>query len=574
MTLDKKLLLQNLLARLEADAETGQPQFRGIVSDLERDALRSLLEALGTTPTPPDLSTEPVDRSSAERGIAADRSAVKLNTRALNIDSSPAPRWTLSLDFGTAKSKAFAATDDEVPELLPLAIGKADEDFDGSVYEVSSSVWIDNDGLLFVGSEAFKRGLDYGDPTRQRLDSLKQEISQIHGSEGPARLERKLPKEIDPTSTLTYSDAITSYLAYLTDLATTELERDRQVETRYVRRRFTVPWWTKEQRRWAASLLTKSLKRAQLLADTFHGRWRDGIHVNQIKHALQDVAAYDEELAWMVLGEPADGVLEALAAASARVWNDRSARNIMLVVDVGAGTTDLSLFWVVQRAHRSGRLEEFRRAWPIDPCGTAIKQAGDTLDSLLLSELMQKADLGEDKALKRRVRDGLNVRGVRRLKETLFDVGEITEFLVNDQTVTLSREEFMNSRGVKQFRDQICKRIQNLLDGMDHTWEQAAAGQVITLVLTGGGCHLPMIRSLRDERWQIGTRQVECRLAADLPQDVADRFRKEFIQEYPKLTVAMGGALKMLLDERDAMSEWSGGAPTPHRLERFPITGV
>ena len=377
MTSKAALLLRNLLARLDADAATEKPQFRGVVSDAERDAMRSLLEDAGNSPI--HSLPEAVQESAKHRPPATRSPAVTLNTEASRLDTSPKPHWTLCLDFGTAKSKAFAASDDEdEPKLGPLPVGKADEDLDGSVHEVSSSVWIDDNGLLFVGSEAIKRGMVYGDlsrTTRRRLDSLKQEISQVRPEDGAAQLGRKLPTEVDPTSTLTYSDVITFYLAYLTDLATTALAD--LLGTRYVRRRFTVPWWTPEQRRWAGDWLAKSLMRAQLLADTFHGKWREGIHVDVIKRSLVHAATHDGQLTWMLAAESTNGILEALAAASARLWNDKSASEVMLVVDVGAGTTDLSLFWVVQR---NG---EFHRAWPVMPCGTAIRQAGDTLDGNL-----------------------------------------------------------------------------------------------------------------------------------------------------------------------------------------------
>ena len=568
MTSKAALLLRNLLARLDADAATEKPQFRGVVSDAERDAMRSLLEGAGNSPThsPP----EAVQESPKHRPPATRSPAVTLNTEVLRLDTSPKPHWTLCLDFGTAKSKAFAASDDEdEPKLSPLPVGKADEDLDGSVHEVSSSVWIDDNGLLFVGSEAIKRGMVYGDlsgTTRRRLDSLKQEISQVRPEDGAAQLGRKLPTEVDPTSTLTYSDVITFYLAYLTDLATTALAD--LLGTRYVRRRFTVPWWTPEQRRWAGDWLAKGLMRAQLLADTFHGKWREGIHVDVIKRSLVDAATHDGQLTWMLAAESTNGILEALAAASARLWNDKSAREVMLVVDVGAGTTDLSLFWVVQR---NG---VFHRAWPVKPCGTAIRQAGDTLDGLLVSEVLRKAGLGADTTLQKRVSDSLYRGSVRRLKETLFETGQITENLVSDHTVRLTREEFMNSDGIKRFENRIAEEIQKLLDAVHETWGAAAGNRGITLVLTGGGCRLPMIRGLKDKRWRLGNRVVACRLAPDVPDGVAERFSAEFIREYPKLAVAMGGAVRMRLDERDAMCDWQGGAPPPGELERIQIKGV
>ena len=253
----------------------------------------------------------------------------------------------LCLDFGTAKSKAFAWRND-TEEPLDLPLGKLDQDLDDAIYPVSSSVWIDDDGLMFAGSEAVKRGALYGESVRarQRIDSIKQEISQIDPDRGFEN--KRLGSTLNPISStpLTYRDAITFYLAYLTDLAATELEA--KIGTRYVRRRFTVPWWKEAQRKWAESFIAQVLIRAQVVADTFHGKWRKGIHVSEVEGVLRRAASLDDRLMWLLdrgqeSGEGsasaprARGILEALAAASGRISKD-PARGLMLVVDVGAGT--------------------------------------------------------------------------------------------------------------------------------------------------------------------------------------------------------------------------------------------
>jgi molecular chaperone HscA len=577
------LLLKNLLARLDADAATDRPQFRGVVSDAEREALRELLGGVGPCrssppappvepvvepePTQPTGTAEPPEEGVAETTLPA----VELNLDALRPDVSPPPQWVLCLDFGTAKSKAFAATDDEEdPELEPLPIGEDDDDLDGSVYEVSSCVWIDDDGRLFVGSEAVKRGMNYGGDSRAPLDSLKQEISQVDQVDGLADLQGRLPKDVDPTSTLTYADVITIYLAYLTDLATTAIAR--RVGTRYVLRRFTVPCWQSTQRGWAAELLGKSLLRAQLLADTFRDRWRDGIPVEQVAHAVRAAAAHDGELTRLATTESDDvthwsrGSLEALGAASARVWRDRFARDLMLVVDVGAGTTDLSLFWVVQDG-------ESHRAFPIVNGNSGIREAGDTIDRLLVEALLRKAGLGVDETGKR-ARRGLRRKGVRRMKERLFQVGSLTETLVNDQEVTLSREEFVQSEEVRSFEERVADTIKRLLGSVHESWGRAASEKGITLVLTGGGCDLPMITALKDRPWRLHERAISFRVARRVPRSVEDRFDAPFIQVYPRLAVAMGGALTTRLDERNALLEWMGGELRPGRLESFATKGV
>ena len=577
------LLLKNLLARLDADAATDRPQFRGVVSDAEREALRELLGGSGPSPSSPSAPpvepvvepepTQPTETAEPpEEGVAETTlPAVELNLDALRPDVSPPPEWVVCLDFGTAKSKAFAATDDEEdPQLEPLPIGEDDADLDRSVYEVSSCVWIDDDGRLFVGSEAVKRGMNYGGDSRRPLDSLKQEISQVHEVDGLADLQRRLPKDVDPTSTLTYADAITIYLAYLTDLATTAVAR--RVGTPYVRRRFTVPCWQSTQRGWAAELLGRSLLRAQLLADTFRDRWREGIPVEQVAHAVQAAAAYDGELTRLAATESDDlthwsrGSLEALGAASARVWRDRFARDLMLVVDVGAGTTDLSLFWVVQDGAS-------HLAFPIVNGNSGVRQAGDTLDRLLVEALLRKAGLGVDETGER-ARRGLRRKGVRQMKERLFQVGSLTETLVNDEEVTLSREEFVQSEGVRSFEERIADTIERLLEGVHESWEKAAAEKGITLVLTGGGCDLPMITALKDRPGRLRERGVSFRVARRVPRSVEDRFDAPFIQVYPRLAVAMGGALKTRLDERNALPEWMGGELRPGRLESFATKGV
>ncbi len=568
------LLLKNLLNRLDADAEADRPQFRGTVSDAERDALRALLRAWGGPASALRTSTERPAEPPDERAVETPPPVVELNTAALDLDTSPAPDWVLCLDFGTAKSKAFAATDHErEPELEPLPIGLADEDRDGAVHEVASCVWIGDDRRLFVGSEAVERSMNYGGD-RQPLDSLKQVISQVDPEDGAAELERFLPKEVDPNSTLSYGDAITIYLAYLTDLATTEIEK--RAETRYVRRRFTVPAWRETQRGWAADWIGTRLLRAQLLADTFHGRWRRGIPVRHIKEAIRAAEEHEGKLTWMAAADSGDmadwkrGTLEALAAASARLWSDGSARDLMLVVDVGAGTTDLSLFWVVQKEQEEAG---FHRAWPVEGAVAAgIRQAGDTLDELLVEVLVEKAGLAKHQAGDRARR--FLRRRVRLLKETLFKEGGVTEDLPNDEAVTLSREEFVGSAGVQRFSEFIADRIQQLLDGVRASWATAAELHGVTMVLTGGGCDLPMITDLANREWRLGESPVRVRLAPRVPDDVANRFQREFAQEYPRLAVAMGGALNMRLDEKNPLPEWMGGKGPPGPLEHFPTKGI
>lgn len=611
---NRTLLLRSLLSRLDADAESERPRHRSVVSDAEREALRALLDQLsqggiaepdgpdpGDAGSPGGPTPEPVQPPVEYR----------IDPGVLELNAPPVADWVLCIDFGTAMSKAFACrtTDGESAldelelddlELLELPLGDADRragvadpagyGADDSVYAVVSSVWIDDSGLMYAGTGALERGRlhEHADVPRERLDSIKQQISQIataHYLDSPslAPERRPLTRKVNPTSVeLTYEDAITFYLSYLTDLAVTQLEE--KIGFRYVKRRFTLPWWEDErQRRWGAALMARVLARAQIAADTFHGRWKEGIPVSEVKAVLKLAAGHDDRLTWLLDRSGGEnrqdgndrvdalatmgGGLEALAAASGRVWTDKPDCELMLVVDVGAGTTDLSLFWVVQDGRK-------RRAFPVAPGGAAIRQAGDSLDSRLLEQLLNRAHIGEDPALRERMGAGLRLKGVRRMKETLFRVGVVDEILENDEPVKLTREGFLASEAVKGFENAICRKIEELLGAVDESFFSVVDRRDLTLVLTGGGCDLPMIRGLKDRRWSIGGKAVKCCLAKDVPDFVKERFGAEFAGEYPQLAVAMGGAMPWRLDERRMLRVFAGGARDPGPLEKFPTEGV
>ena len=204
-----------------------------------------------------------------------------------------------------------------------------------------------------------------------------------------------------------------------------------------MRRRFTIPAWRPEQRNWAASTLSTCLGRAQILADTFRGRWQEGIPAAEFKAAVSAAREHDSAVCYLLdtshlPGQTfPGGLLEPLAAGSGRIWADRSARNLLLIVDVGAGTTDFSLFWVVQDA-RTGS----RKAFPVEPCSDAVRMAGDIVDDVLLKQILIRAHGDSNDVIRKRIEADLRLRGLRRLKERLFETGSLEVPLVTDQIVT------------------------------------------------------------------------------------------------------------------------------------------
>ena len=120
----------------------------------------------------------------------------------------------------------------------------------------------------------------------------------------------------------------------------------------------------------------------------------------------------------------------------------------------------------------------------------------------------------------------------------------------------------------------IRQELGDLLSKVHPSWANTVKDRGLTLVLTGGGNGLPMIRSLVDENWSIAGTSVACHLANELPDLVEKEFDDNFAREYPQLAVAMGGAMPMLLDERKAQLDWAGGTPAPGPLTRYPTRGI
>jgi molecular chaperone HscA len=601
--MDEKIaqaLLQSLLARLDVDARRENPQFESVISGLERQALRSILKLSGGEPKPvevraipppraPEVPVEEVEEPHACVETVEESSPVEKPEPVLLTPGPPAAGFTLDetdlstgepalpghvlcLDFGTAKSKAMAATvgdEGQDPQLLDIGLGRRDDDIDRSAYTVTSSVWISDEGLVFVGSEALYQSIGsyYGGSRRRRLDSLKQQLTLVGSQQNLAM--RRLEPEANPTNVdLTYEDIVTFFLGYVTDLALSDLTGG---PVRNVKRRFTIPAWQPSQRSWAASALARYVARAQLLADTFRGHWKNGIPADQVKAMARAAARHDNELKYLLDGSEWTrsfpiGLLEPLAAGSGRVWADKAVQNLVLLVDVGAGTTDFSLFWVAQNPATGTR-----RAIPISPGGDAVRMAGDMIDGVLLDNLLSRVQGGVTSSMRSNIEIDLRLRGLRRLKEQMFSNGRLELSLINDQAVAIELEEFLRDDRVKAVGQEIEKAVSQFLASVDVTWRGATDDALI--VLTGGSARLPMIQAMQDRPWKIAGRPTVFKPTREVPEFIASTFDTDFQREYPQLAVAIGGALP-IIDEKDMLVQWKGGASSPGPPKPLPGTGV
>ncbi len=565
----QKQIVQGLLERLIADARLPNPQYTSVVSSIERNAIESLLHDPAGS-----VSSQKIDSPQMlpeQPNVPKEGPSGSLNLDLTALTAVPDPNFVVCIDFGTARSKAFAvrvAEDGDEEEVLrgfELGLGKLDGDRE--VYSVASSVWISNDGLMFAGSAALRLSAESNG--RARLDSIKQQLSQ---TEHKVSLGSNLDEEINPTHVkLSYADAICFFLSFLTDLIGRELElKGARGLSRYTRRRFTIPAWSEDQRQWAQEELTKFVKIAQILADTFRNRWSTGIPVAEVKQAIAQASLHDASLNHLLDPKMAAselGISEPMAAGAGRIKIDKSSRNLVLVIDVGAGTTDFGLFLVNFEVMG---MKNKQRAFPVEPKSAAIKRAGDAIDDLLVEQIKAKVEGSPDTRTLSRISSALRREGLRRYKETLFETGILEVKLANEQVVTVSLEEFLKSSGVVNFATAIENELSKFLRKVHESFEPIVDHPI--MLLSGGGANLPFIKELLNKRWTISGRVVKFQSAKAIP-DVLLEYDSAFQQEYPQLAVAMGGAMQVI-DESQALSVGPGPTERPGPISRFPITGL
>lgn len=550
-----RLLVENLLERIELDSANGK--FRlGTISVMEKRALETLLAiaqdsaqstenidasasvvpavlkttSIGTTKNEPvSLETPPIPQATHK---------IELDLRANQISKPESPEITACLDFGTAMSKAFAMKGGSTP--VELALGKKA----GSTgYPVDSSLFISDEGILYFGPQAVMLGAAMASLGRMRFDSPKARFSMGEQID----INRKaVVKEINPTDIpMSEGEMITMYLAYLTDLAVSELEG--QGYSRYCSRRFARPCWPEERNRWAEPLLRRMLAQAQILADTFHDRWQDGIPLGEAKQALIKLQTLTE-LPNYLLG---DGVPEPVAAAASLMLSDDAQRELFLVIDVGAGTTDFGVFLLQNNPDRDVCLVRI-----IPGTILYLQQAGNRIDDLLKFFVLELEGVDMASPEGKHSMDFLQST-IRLHKESMFRDGIVEVPLANGSRVVVEREAFLASTRLTAFRQLLNKEVLKVLDLVGDGFLDLMRDTRLNVVLTGGGADLPMVQELAEGVIEVRGRRIMRRPTSKTPAWISEQY-PQFASQYPQLAVAIGGANPELPKMAESIGDFKG----------------
>ena len=493
--------------------------------------------------------------SQGDAHVTADESSDGDDREAGDTDLAAVPPTTpytgplhLCLDFGTAMSKA-CAWDKESDTPMPLRIGLAAGEPASSPYAINSAVFISRDGLALVGQAAVNSAAAADPEHHQAFQSIKDILTVGSMTD----LRDPVPALFNPNErSVSLKEIVALYLAFLTDSALLALQEDYGEGSRNVPRSYTKPVFDSSRDGWATKILTECAAAGQVLADRFSGRWSDGIPLDALRAvvAQADAAEQRSVAEGLILPEP----VAAFASRVRNVFPEGYARHLMMVIDVGAGTTDFAMF---ARVDREGERNLFR----IKDSVTTIRIAGNAVDDALVDYLMSQAGVTDGHSRRRAIIADLK-RDIRLIKEELFTKRTVTRPLINDMKTEATLEGFEDCQAMIRLRDRMEEKFREVLSAIDSSWLSFPRLEVF---LTGGGASLNMVTRLAAERpVVVGERTVTPVRVAQPPPWLEEEC-EDVVDFYPQLAVCIGGAChgagKTHLDVEREVEAFGGDLP-------------
>jgi molecular chaperone DnaK (HSP70) len=433
--------------------------------------------------------------------------------------------WTLCIDFGTAYSKAAAAPADSWrrfdPGLLrPLMLGG--EGANRNAFLLESAVFVDDDRILF-GSGAVARAAI--DPASKR-DALRSFKTLLSVSDLDRALNTGLPLSIDPHRQFSMGDLILLYLGYLTASIDRAIAADPTLSAvTHFERRYAAPAWRAGDSAGLHSIVTRLFGQAETLRDALGDVLLSppGVLLGDARKAL-DRAYASKHLADMGL------IYEATAAAAYSSIGLEVDAPALLIVDMGAGTTDIAVL-----ARAGARVEELGEA------RVTLKQAGDYIDRVLANLI-----LARNRRVKTAAAQGVlwreAIAGMREFKESLFAEGR-AGLRHNGRLTVISLKDLERAKDFRAFRETLEDAYQH---GVDVARKYAAlhGRHEVQTVAVGGGAAAPFIQALIRQKPRRNAGKLQIVPRPPTPEWVhAEEFRGNLAPVFPQLAIAIGGAL-------------------------------
>ena len=428
--------------------------------------------------------------------------------------------WIVSVDFGTAFSKAAAVPDGLPPaearrQVRALAIGAV---AGAASPMLAPSVMFLDQGEIAFGPLAQERASEAG-PKREPLQSFKL----LLGASDLAAVTASRPNRlIDPDSAFVYRELIILYLAYLLGLADEAFDKTNPAGAAKAQLRYTRPGWytnrTAADHAFIRDLFASARGALTLLGPGF---WRTPLSYEAAHRALQANPA-----PVFVDG----GLFEATAVAVGFLPDPLTSVERLLVVDIGAGTTDIGAYI----AAPGQPLEEVAAARRV------LTVAGDAVDRAVMDAVLGKAQSArkpdQQAALWRSL---LSV--IRAQKETLFELGRMS-VRFDGKPVVVNLKDVERGPLYRSLVADITAAFSASLDAAVVDALKADAPG-ISVAFAGGGAALPFARDMIHRIKATGQRFNLTALPECPPWAHDPVFGGALAPHYGKIAIALGAAL-------------------------------
>ncbi|WP_088344140.1 Hsp70 family protein [Rhodomicrobium vannielii] len=445
--------------------------------------------------------------------------------------------WIGCIDFGTALSKAAlvkrkVTSQLREREIIPLPLR---DGLSGNPVLLPSVIYLTDDAVLF-GDEAAREAVRGEYRGRLAFSSPKQYLS----TQDTDSLDEALEAEVDPTGSYTPRQLLVLFLAHLLSKAQTAAERAPAPWP--VPLRLARPAWDRARARDGEKTLKGLLLCAFAVVDRLGDRLAapKGLPHDLAHRVLAEIIELGlfakleqfDHVFESAPGTESASILEANAVAAGLIR--RTGRRVIVVADIGAGTSDFGAFMTGLAGNNV--------VGEIPQSSQILRQAGDHLDMLLTRRILDEVGIdphdqaGKGAARRLRSRQRAN-------KEALFTDGSVTVDL-NDGTCTVTREEFLADKRVQEFTQNLRSKFHATLKVAIACARHFSPRNVqtpIEIVLTGGGNRLPMVTELSANP-PLSWRYVE-----------ANRELTELLVNAPgmraverQLAVAVGGAVQYI----------------------------
>ncbi len=434
------------------------------------------------------------------------------------VEGGDAASWTVCIDFGTAFSKAAAVRTGawaafNPSQVRPLTIGAVSPG--GNPFLLESAVFVGDTHLVFGGEAVLQAGA-HAASKRQALRSFKTLLS---AADLDSALDAHAPRSIDPHRMFSQRDLIVLFLAYLTRAIARAQAADTELAGASVRWRYALPAW-----KGGVSMhgrITALFSVAEAVAARLGDALFDpaGVPLGAAAEALKQA------------GAPApltmDMVYEATAAAAYSLVGLKAPSSHLMVVDMGAGTTDFAAL-----AARGTGLDEIADA------RVTLMQAGDMIDRILLDLLLQKAPNLRSRAEQAELWRSVMV-SIGEVKESLFLDGRAA-ISYKGKAISITLRDLQKDRDFKAFVREMKHAFERSLNALAARATKDGSKDVC-VVAVGGGAYAPFVKDMIRTAKAPKVRVSSYPATPDWAHSAA--FGGNLAPIFPQLAIAIGGAL-------------------------------